>query len=175
MPLPQLHRDWAHPCHICIGTGLIPPHLRRDWARPCHICIGTGLAPATSAPGQGYTLPSAVHASVRARGRVLCTQSLAGGMGACRAFADEQGHTTSTDNANKATDTPTEGTDYVQCRVLGASGFHPWPRPYYSLRAWSLFIRKDALGRGTPPHCWQLRRALLCLPNHPVAVQMWQG
>ncbi len=54
-PLPHLRRDWAHPCHICAGTGLTPatsapglgpplPHLRRDWAHPCHICAGTGLA-----------------------------------------------------------------------------------------------------------------------------------
>ena len=28
-PLPR-HRDWAHPCHGCIGTGPTPPHLRRD-------------------------------------------------------------------------------------------------------------------------------------------------
>ena len=44
-PLPQLHRDWAHPCHICTGTLLIRatsapglgspvPHLRRDCAHP---------------------------------------------------------------------------------------------------------------------------------------------
>jgi hypothetical protein len=55
-PLPHLHRDWAHPCHICTRTGLTPatfalglnsplPHLRRDWAHPCHICTGTGLTP----------------------------------------------------------------------------------------------------------------------------------
>jgi hypothetical protein len=44
--LPHLHRDWAHPCDICTGTGLAPvatsapgprspllPLLRRDWAR----------------------------------------------------------------------------------------------------------------------------------------------
>jgi len=30
-PLPQLHRDWAHPWHIC-----------RDWAHPWHICTKTG-------------------------------------------------------------------------------------------------------------------------------------
>ncbi len=35
-----LHRDWAHPAHICAGTGLPLPHLRRDWAPP-----------PTSAPG----------------------------------------------------------------------------------------------------------------------------
>ena len=35
---------------------LLPPYaarppLRRDWAHPCHICAGTGLTPATSALG----------------------------------------------------------------------------------------------------------------------------
>jgi hypothetical protein len=59
---PHLQRDWAHPSHICTGTGLTPPtsatglgsplpHLQRDWAHPSHICTGTGLAPPTSAPG----------------------------------------------------------------------------------------------------------------------------
>jgi hypothetical protein len=36
-PRPHLHRDWAHPVHICAGTGLAP----------AHICAGTGLAPLT--------------------------------------------------------------------------------------------------------------------------------
>jgi hypothetical protein len=27
------------------------PHLRWDWAHPAHICAGTGLTPPTSAPG----------------------------------------------------------------------------------------------------------------------------
>ncbi len=40
-PLPHLHRDWAHPCHICTRIGL----------SPCHTCLGTGPAPSTSAPG----------------------------------------------------------------------------------------------------------------------------
>ncbi len=43
-PLPHLHRDWAHPCHVCAGT----------WLTPCHICTRT---PATSAPGLSPTLP----------------------------------------------------------------------------------------------------------------------
>jgi hypothetical protein len=48
-PHPHLHRDWAHPAHICAGTGLTPPFPpRRDWAHPSHICAGTGLAPSTS-------------------------------------------------------------------------------------------------------------------------------
>jgi hypothetical protein len=44
---PHLRRDWAHPSHICTGTGRSPPpHLRRDWTRTCrwHICVGSGGA-----------------------------------------------------------------------------------------------------------------------------------
>jgi hypothetical protein len=26
-PLPHLHRDWAHPRHICTGTGITPCHV----------------------------------------------------------------------------------------------------------------------------------------------------
>jgi hypothetical protein len=35
------------------GLGSPAPHLRRDWAHPRHICAGTGLTRATSAPGLG--------------------------------------------------------------------------------------------------------------------------
>jgi hypothetical protein len=38
-----LRRDWAHPTHICAGTGFTRTH----------ICAGTGLTPPTSAPGLG--------------------------------------------------------------------------------------------------------------------------
>ena len=73
--VPHLHRDWAHPAHICTGTrlvrtgtGLTPPtsapglrsrvaHRHRDWAHRCHICTGTGPTLATSAPGLGSPLP----------------------------------------------------------------------------------------------------------------------
>ena len=34
-----------------ITVGSPRPHLHRDWAHPAHICTGTGLTPATSAPG----------------------------------------------------------------------------------------------------------------------------
>ncbi len=45
-PRPHLHRDRAHPAHICTGTG----------AHPAHICTaGPGLTPPTSAPGPGLT------------------------------------------------------------------------------------------------------------------------
>ncbi len=27
------------------------PHLRRDWAHPSHVCAGTGLTPFSSVPG----------------------------------------------------------------------------------------------------------------------------
>jgi hypothetical protein len=33
------------------------PYLHRDWAHPAHICAGTGLAPPTSAPGLGSPRP----------------------------------------------------------------------------------------------------------------------
>jgi hypothetical protein len=60
-PLPHLHRNWAHPCHICARTGLNPPtsalglgsplpHPHRDWAHPSHICTVSGLTPAISTP-----------------------------------------------------------------------------------------------------------------------------
>ena len=35
------------------GLGSPLPHLHRDWAHPSHICTGTGLTPPTSAPGLG--------------------------------------------------------------------------------------------------------------------------
>jgi hypothetical protein len=54
--LPDLHLDWARPCHIWTRTGLTPAtsapgldspllHLDQDWARPCQICTGTGARP----------------------------------------------------------------------------------------------------------------------------------
>ncbi len=71
--LPHLHQNWAHPCHICTGTGLAAatsaaeqgspmttsppgsgsplPHLHREWAHPGHICTGIGLTAPTSAHG----------------------------------------------------------------------------------------------------------------------------
>ena len=53
---PHLRRDWAHPCHICAGTGRPPlptraglgsppPLLRRDWAHPATSAPGPALAP----------------------------------------------------------------------------------------------------------------------------------
>jgi hypothetical protein len=35
------------------GLGSPRPHRRRDWAHPTHICAGTGFAPPTSASGLG--------------------------------------------------------------------------------------------------------------------------
>jgi hypothetical protein len=53
---PHLHRGspTSAPVHICAGTGA---HLHRDWAHRCHICTGTGRTAATSAPGLGAPLP----------------------------------------------------------------------------------------------------------------------
>ncbi len=39
------------------GLGPPLPHLHRDCAHPCHICTGTAPTPATSAPGLGPPLP----------------------------------------------------------------------------------------------------------------------
>jgi hypothetical protein len=59
-PRPHLRRDWAHPAHICAGTGPTPltfapglgsgsprPHLRRDWAHPAQ-CRRTAPVGGTS-------------------------------------------------------------------------------------------------------------------------------
>ena len=50
-PLPHLHQDWAHPCHICIGTGRTPATSAPGLAHACHISTGTGRTPARYAPG----------------------------------------------------------------------------------------------------------------------------
>ena len=63
-PAPYLHRDWAHPCHICTGTG-----------NPCHLCAGTGLAPQhrthTRARAHAHTHAHA-HASGQSTLTLLC-------------------------------------------------------------------------------------------------------
>jgi hypothetical protein len=48
--------------HACARRGDAPgtrplPHLHRDWAHHCHICTRTGLAPSTSAPAFGPPIP----------------------------------------------------------------------------------------------------------------------
>jgi hypothetical protein len=43
----KLHATWAHPAHICSGTGLTP----------LTSAPGLGLAPPTSAPGLGSPRP----------------------------------------------------------------------------------------------------------------------
>jgi hypothetical protein len=65
---PARDSTWAHPVHICTGTGLTPsasaprpgsppatsasgPHLRRDWAHPATSAPGLGSPLPTSAPG----------------------------------------------------------------------------------------------------------------------------
>jgi hypothetical protein len=47
-PLPHLHRDSAHPCHICTGTRRTPRHIRTETV---------GLAATTSAAGLGSSPP----------------------------------------------------------------------------------------------------------------------
>ena len=63
-------------CNICTRTGPSQgrcsplPHLHRDWVHPCHICTGTGLTPATSAPGLGFP-PSCIHVRAALRPPLL--------------------------------------------------------------------------------------------------------
>ena len=76
----------AHPCHMCIETGLAPatsalglgsplPHLRRDWAHPvshlhqdcahrCHICIVTVVMPLYLLRNPGGRTDSAIPTHV---------------------------------------------------------------------------------------------------------------
>jgi hypothetical protein len=52
LPVPHLHPDWAHPCHICTRTGLTLPHLRRDLGSPLpHLRRVLGSPLCRSAPG----------------------------------------------------------------------------------------------------------------------------
>jgi hypothetical protein len=46
--------DWAHPAHICTGTGAHPAHIcTGTGAHPAHICTGTGAHPAHICTGTG--------------------------------------------------------------------------------------------------------------------------
>jgi hypothetical protein len=68
--LPHLHRDWAHPVHICTGTALTATtsasgvgsplsHLCCQWTHPClHLHRGWGLS-----------LPTHICAGTQARRR----------------------------------------------------------------------------------------------------------
>ncbi len=55
-PRPHMHRVWAHPCHICTGTGLTRCHIcAATGLTRCHICAATGLAAAArAAEPQGH-------------------------------------------------------------------------------------------------------------------------
>jgi hypothetical protein len=46
-PLPRLHRDWAHPCHVCTGTGLT--HCRGLVSRHTPATSALGLGSPTAA------------------------------------------------------------------------------------------------------------------------------
>jgi hypothetical protein len=57
---------------------LVLPHPRRDWAHPCHICTGTGLAPATSAPGLGSPLLAHMRKHDALGSRPICSRARIG-------------------------------------------------------------------------------------------------
>jgi hypothetical protein len=55
--MPVVMIGWVG-AHVLIARGTHGcPHLHRDWAHPCHTCAGTGLAPLTSAPRLDSPLP----------------------------------------------------------------------------------------------------------------------
>jgi hypothetical protein len=62
---PHLHRDWAHPCHICTGTGRTPPHIGTRTAHPCMSAPGLG-SPAIAVK---KCMPQSVHLHTK---RMLC-------------------------------------------------------------------------------------------------------
>jgi hypothetical protein len=88
IPVPHLHRDWAHPC----------PHLRRDWAHPCHICTRTGLAYRRSIPADLEDVPMCTRAwrAMRslppAADRCRCTPTERSGMQHAATCRDMQQH-----------------------------------------------------------------------------------
>ncbi len=87
---------WAHPVHLCTGTGLTPstsapglgsprPPLHRDWAHPrpasaaglgsppASICTGTGLTPGQHLHRDRLPSPSKPRGAVRrGRWRAMC-------------------------------------------------------------------------------------------------------
>ena len=74
-PRPHLHRDRAHPCHICAGTGLTPEQgSPRDQARHRHICAGTRLISAAqccSLQGKAIEVGSALKSGTDTLGSVF--------------------------------------------------------------------------------------------------------
>jgi hypothetical protein len=55
----SFQRDWAHPCHICTGTGLTPP--------PAHICTGTARTSACHRLAFKLLMDSGAHTGARNR------------------------------------------------------------------------------------------------------------
>ena len=66
-PLPRLHRDWAHPCHICIGTGLTPATSASGRGSPLPNLRQDGAHPSRTAPGPGRGAVRAAAAGWRSR------------------------------------------------------------------------------------------------------------
>jgi hypothetical protein len=56
-----------------LGLGSSLPHLRRDWAHPCHICTGTGPTAASSELGLWQVAPTGKDVG---RLRLLCRREL---------------------------------------------------------------------------------------------------
>ena len=54
----------AHPCHICIETGLAAATSAWHWARPCHICAVTVVMPLYLLRNPGSRTDSAIPTHV---------------------------------------------------------------------------------------------------------------
>ena len=78
-PIPHLHRDRAHPCHICAGTGLTPAHICAGTGpTPAHICARIGRAPVVIALA-GVGLQGVLHAVGGCRAGLFHARSVGAG------------------------------------------------------------------------------------------------
>ena len=66
-----------------VPSGLRPlhGHICTDWAHPAHICTGTGLTPPTAAPGQGVAFSRAWFAALPGAPAGVATEACYGKRG----------------------------------------------------------------------------------------------
>jgi hypothetical protein len=86
------------PCHICGGTGSPLPHLHRDWAHPSHICAATRLI---------RRRPGVVLCRARRRGPSRwCLRASRRSCLCCRCCTARNGPSVSTPSSNSADGSP---------------------------------------------------------------------
>ncbi len=168
------------------------PHLRRDWAHPCHICAGTGLTPATSAPGLGSPLshphrewahPSHIRTGTAGYPRVL----QAGGLGAVPLVLSEYGCSNFHWPGPAGKDIPGQR-DFTQvCALLLLIARAPRVPEYarhllghFLLCSWTTehaTLHGTGKGGPSPGQMWEGRAQSWSDVGRagPVLVQMWEG